>query len=130
MESLSSEGLRSRPRRRRLQLRLPLPLLEAVERCAERSGMPAGAFVRLLLEDVMADEPRSAAQALRRRASGDEQLPAIAALIAAEHARLVIEAIFPSRAYDWVATRGEAVDSAEERLEELRRRFEQALANE
>lgn len=45
--------------RRRLQVRLTCDLYEAAEQVAERSGVSLGSFVRLLVEDALATQPKT-----------------------------------------------------------------------
>jgi len=127
MDQVPVEPLRGG--RRRLQLRLPLTLLGAVEACARRSEVPTGAFVRLLLEDVMADRPATLGQALRARRPSDPELPAIAGLVASEHVRHILETVFSSHRVELAQARVLAYASAEERLEELRLRLEREAAS-
>lgn len=86
--------------RRRLQLRLPPGLLEAVERCARQSEVPAGALVRLLLEDALADRPATLRDALRARQTDASELPPLACLVAIEHVRHLLEEVLAQRDFD------------------------------
>jgi hypothetical protein len=75
--------------------------------------------VRLILEDAVADQPKKASEMLRR-ATPSDQVPALAALVASEHALRLLETIVPSAAERSAAVRSAALLGAEVRLEELR----------
>jgi antitoxin component of RelBE/YafQ-DinJ toxin-antitoxin module len=45
--------------KRRLQVRLTGNLYEAAEQVAERSGISLGSFIRLLVEDALATQPKT-----------------------------------------------------------------------
>jgi hypothetical protein len=110
--------------RRRLQLRLPAELTANLEHCARQSGISVCALVRLVLEDAVTSKPNTASDILGARGAPDDQVPALAALVAAEHALRLLETFLPSGAERSAAVRATALVGAEARLEELRRHLE------
>ncbi len=110
--------------KRRLQVRLTRGIYEAAEQVAGRSGVSLGSFVRLLLEDALAVQPKTVPEALTGRGDVDTRITTLAGLVAAENALLALERFLPAGRLDGDAIRVEAIGRAEQRLAELRAHVE------
>ena len=111
------------PRRsvkRRLQVRLGPELYAAAAACAERSGVSLGSFVRLIVEDSLAAQPRTVPEALVGRGDVETRVATLAGLVASENALLAVEKVFPKDRWDVAGLRTEAIARAEQRLAEVR----------
>ena len=113
--------------KRRLQVRLPAELLAAAENCAMRSGVSLGSFVRLLVEDSLASQPRTVSEALVGRGDVESRVMVLACLVASENALLAVEKIMPAERLDAPALRVTAIDRAERRLADVRSHVEREL---
>jgi hypothetical protein len=110
--------------KRRLQVRLTRDIYDAAEQVAGRSGVSLGSFVRLLLEDALAVQPKTVPEALTGRGDVDTRITILAGLVAAENALLALERFLPNGRLDGDAIRAEAIGRAEQRLAELRAHVE------
>ena len=110
--------------RRRLQVRLAPGLYTAAAECAARSGVSLGSFVRLLVEDSLATQPRSVPEALIGRGDVETRVATLASLVASENALLAVEKILPKDRWQADEVRAEAIARAEQRLAEVRRHVE------
>lgn len=110
--------------RRRLQVRLPGELFTAAENCAARSGVSLGSFVRLLVEDSLAANPRTVSEALVGRGDTAGRVAMLAGLVASENALLAVERILPRGRLDTDGLRVEAIQRAEQRLADVRSHVE------
>lgn len=120
-------ALAIRPRariQRRLQLRLDSSLVQRIEACADRSGVSVAALLQLVLEDALVDDAMTLAQVLNRK-GGEANLPALAALWAAEETRRALIDAMPYAKRTSPKNRADALLDAEERLEELRRHMDE-----
>ena len=97
---------------RRYQLRLPAPLSEAVESYAAGHGLGLGPTIRLLLGRGLELEGRW----LDLTAAIPDSPAALAALLAAEHAVLMVASILPEGEQRMRSLAPRATQSAEERL--------------
>lgn len=109
----------------RLQVRLPAHVHAALESCADRSGLSTVGLVRVILEETLAGSPASAVEALRSQRSANDVV-ALSALVASEHALKVFELTTPGASRFSREARGLAFDAAEQRLEEVRSHIEEA----
>jgi hypothetical protein len=109
--------------KRRLQVRLLGNLYEAAEQVAGRSGVSLGSFVRLLVEDALATQPKTVPEALIGRSDVESRVSVLAGLVASENALLAIEKVLPER-WESSAIRAEAIGRAEQRLAEVRAHLE------
>lgn len=110
--------------KRRLQVRLTRDIYDAAEQVAGRSGVSLGSFVRLLLEDALAVQPKTVPDALIGRGDVDTRISILAGLVAAENALLALERFLPKDRLEADAIRAEAIGRAEQRLAELRAHVE------
>lgn len=110
--------------KRRLQVRLPAELFAAAESCATRSGVSLGSFVRLLVEDSLASQPRTVSEALVGRGDLEGRVAVLAGLVASENALLAVERILPSERLDAAGLRVAAIERAERRLADVRSHVE------
>jgi len=110
--------------KRRLQVRLPEELFTSAESCATRSGVSLGAFVRLLVEDSLASQPRTVSEALVGRGDVEGRVATLAGLVASENALLAVEKILPRGRLDTHDLRVEAIERAERRLADVRNHVE------
>lgn len=110
--------------RRRLQVRLTMDVYDAAKQVAGRSGVSLGSFVRLLLEDALAVQPKSVPEALTGRGDVDSRITVLAGLVAAENALLALERFLPKERLEGDVIRAEAIGRAEQRLAELRAHVE------
>ena len=117
----------AQPRRRavRLQVRLPEDVHQTLEVCADRSGLSTVGLVRVILEETLAGSPATAAEALRSQRSAEDVI-ALSALVASEHALKVLELTTPGATRFSREARASALDAAEQRLEEVRAHIENA----
>jgi hypothetical protein len=110
--------------KRRLQVRLLGNLYEAAEQVAGRSGVSLGSFVRLLVEDALATQPKTVPEALIGRSDVESRVSVLAGLVASENALLAIEKVLPKERWESSAIRAEAIGRAEQRLAEVRAHVE------
>jgi len=110
--------------KRRLQVRLTSDLYGAAAECAERSGVSLGSFVRLLVEDALASQPKTVPEALISRGDVESRVAVLAGLIASENALLALEKFLPKERWESTALRTEAIGRAEQRLAEVRTHVE------
>ena len=110
--------------KRRLQVRLPVELFDAADSCATRSGVSLGSFVRLLIEDSLASQPKTVSEALVGRGDVEGRVAALAGLVASENALLAVERILPSERLNADGLRAAAIERAERRLADVRRHVE------
>ena len=106
--------------KKRVQVRLGRELYAAAEACAERSGIALGAFVRLLIEDSMAAQPKTVPDALIGRGDVETRVSTLASLVASENALLALEKFLPRERWQTTELRAEAIGRAEQRLAEVR----------
>jgi hypothetical protein len=111
-------------RKRRLQVRLTSELYRAAALCAERSGVSLGAFVRLLVEDSLATQPKTVPEALIGRGDVESRVSTLAGLVASENALLALERFLPKERWESGGLRAEAIARAEQRLAEVRSHVE------
>jgi hypothetical protein len=109
---------------RRLQVRLAPELYDAAVACAGRSGISLGSFIRLLLEDSLATNPRSVPEALVGRGDVETRIATLAGLVASENALLAVEKVFPKDRWGGSGLRTEAIARAEQRLADVRSHVE------
>jgi hypothetical protein len=103
---------------------LPAELFDAAESCAIRSGVSLGSFVRLLVEDSLASQPRTVSEALVGRSDVEGRVAMLAGLVASENALLAVEKILPRDRLDTDGLRVEAIERAERRLADVRNHVE------
>src|SRR5689334_20025800 len=96
-------------RKRRLQVRLTPDLYRAAEACAGRSGISLAAFIRLLVEDALATQPKTVPEALVGRGDVETRVATLAGLVASENALLAVEKVFPKDRWDGAGLRTEAI---------------------
>ncbi len=108
----------------RLQVRLTSDLYGAAAECAERSGVSLGSFVRLLVEDALASQPKTVPEALISRGDVESRVAVLAGLIASENALLALEKFLPKERWESTALRIAAIGRAEQRLAEVRTHVE------
>jgi hypothetical protein len=111
-------------RKRRLQVRLASEHYAAAAQCAERSGISLGAFVRLLVEDSLATEPKTVPEALIGRGDVESRIVTLAGLVASENGLLALEKFLPKERWESDGLRTEAIARAERRLAEVRSHVE------
>jgi hypothetical protein len=99
-------------------------LYEAAEQVAERSGVSLGSFVRLLVEDALATQPKTVPQALIGRGDVESRVSILAGLVASENALLALEKFLPKERWESSGLRAEAIGRAEQRLAEVRTHVE------
>ena len=117
--------MESRKRVVRVQVRLPAQLHEALEACADRSGLSTVGLVRVILEETLAGSPATAGDALKSR-RGATDMVALAALVASEHVVKLLELVSPGGMRLSREAQALAFDAAEQRLQGLRTHIEQA----
>ncbi len=100
---------------RRLQVRLPASLADELAGFATSRGQSLAGAARLLLSDGLELERRDRSQA------GEGGALSLAALVAAEHAVLLVASILPEGERRRLALAERASQAAEERLELFRR---------
>ncbi len=110
--------------KRRLQVRLTGNLYEAAEQVAGRSGVSLGSFIRLLVEDALATQPKTVPDALIGRGDVEGRVSILAGLVASENALLALEKFLPKERWESTALRAEAIERAEQRLAEVRAHVE------
>ena len=98
---------------RRLQIRLSPEEMSRLRELSERHGLSLGSVIRLLLAEGLEGE-----SGLRK---STDQSTALAALVASEHGRLLLETIVPQGQARSSELRELAVAAAEVRLAALRR---------
>lgn len=113
--------------KRRLQVRLPRELFAAAESCAMRSGVSLGSFVRLLVEDSLATQPKTVSEALVGRGDVEGRVAALASLVASENALLAVERFLPAGRLDVEGLRLTAIERAERRLGDVRSHVEREV---
>lgn len=111
-------------RKRRLQVRLASELYSAAADCAQRSGVSLGSFVRLLVEDSLAGQPKTVPEALIGRGDLESRVSVLAGLVASENALLALEKFLPKERWESTVLRAEAIERAEQRLAEVRAHVE------
>jgi hypothetical protein len=99
-------------------------LYRAAALCAERSGVSLGAFVRLLVEDSLATQPKTVPEALIGRGDIESRISTLAGLVASENALLALEKFLPKERWESGGLRAEAIARAEQRLAEVRSHVE------
>jgi hypothetical protein len=105
-------------------VRLTSELYRAAALCAERSGVSLGAFVRLLVEDSLATQPKTVPEALIGRGDVESRVSTLAGLVASENALLALEKFLPKERWESGGLRAEAIARAEQRLAEVRSHVE------
>jgi len=116
---------RSRERIVRVQVRLPAQLNDALEACADRSGLSTVGLIRVILDETLASPPATAAEALKSR-RGAADIVALATLVSSEHAIKLLELVTPGGSRYSREAQGAAFDAAERRLQEVRAQIEAA----
>ena len=109
---------------KRLQVRLVPELYKAAADCAERSGISLGSFIRLLVEDSLATQPKTVPDALVGRGDVESRLCMLAGLVASENALLALETFLPKDRWDADGLRARAIERAEGRLADVRSHLE------
>jgi hypothetical protein len=117
--------VRSPERVVRVQVRLPAQLHDALEACADRSGLSTVGLIRVILDETLAGSPATAAEALRSR-RGAADVVALAALVSSEHAVKLLELATPGGLRYSREAHGAAFEAAEQRLQDVRAQIEAA----
>jgi hypothetical protein len=99
-------------------------LYDAAAQVAGRSGISLGSFIRLLVEDALATQPKTVPDALIDRGDVESRVSILAGLVASENSLLALEKFLPKELWESTALRAEAIGRAEQRLAEVRAHVE------
>jgi hypothetical protein len=108
----------------RVQVRLPIRLHEALESCADRSGLSTVGLIRVILEETLAGSPTNAAEALKSR-RGATDVVALATLVCSEHAVKLLELATAGGTRYSREAQALAFEAAEQRLQDVRAHIEE-----
>src|SRR5258708_28491047 len=102
--------------KRRLQVRLTGNLYEAAEQVAGRSGVSLGSFIRLLVEDALATQPKTVPDALIGRGDVEGRVSILAGPCASDNPLLPLVNVLPEPPWGSTAVRADAGGRAEQGL--------------